>query len=113
MACCQNPEFDLCIRQGEDRSFQLVDGLDFTGATEIKFVVRNRNSATELIRYTLSGGDITLPSASIIAFTIPTATSRLLPPGRHWTEVWVTTATGNEVSAKGRLLVQDMKEFDA
>ena len=114
MACCRAPQFRLCIKQGDDGSFYLRDSeaVNFSDAAEVKFVVRNRSTDAELIRYTLSGGEIILPADNVLSFEIPSATSRTLPKGRHWAEAWVTTSLGKEVSARGWLDVQDMKEFD-
>lgn len=110
-ACCEKT-FELCILQGADKSFTLSDlaTADYSDATEVTFDVWQ--GATNVLSYSLTGGDITQPTDYQIAFTIPNADSDTLPAGTLSAEVWVTFSDASRIGSKGSFKVTDTRKHD-
>jgi len=115
MSDCCSSRFEMCILQNADKSFVLTDSTssDFSTATEITFDVWNSISGTNLLSYSLTGGELSVVDDYKISFTIPNADSAELPPGRRYAEAWVTFADGTRIGAKGVFIVQDTRKHDA
>lgn len=116
VASCCAKEISPCLVQGAAKTFQFRDleGVDYTGATEITFDIWQNNIAgSSLLSKTETGGDITVADGHIFQFTISNAESAALPKGRHHCEAWVTLSTGERRCVGiGRFEVQDSRKHD-
>lgn len=110
-ACCSH-KFSLCILQGADKAFTLTDlaDADYSTASEITFDAWN--GGTNVLSYSLTGGEISQPTDYQIAFSIPNADSTTLPARHLAAEVWVTFADGTRIGSTGKLHVEDTRKHD-
>lgn len=105
-ACCKH-KFEMCIIQRSDAPYTFTDvsTADYTGATQIKFRVRQSRGASLLFEHTLTAGGVTLAADNKIAVTISAAQSALLTGNRAYAEIWATLADGSKRGTTGTIKI--------
>jgi len=119
MTCCIK-KIDLCIGQGNDKSFLFTARdqsgalLDVSGAQEITMIVAAKVTSAPIITKTLTGGTITLNNAHQFTAAFTDTQTASLSPEVLYCEVGIVSATGMKYTlGAGPFRVQDTRIWDA
>ncbi len=119
MTCCIAP-IDLCIGQGNDKSFVFTVRdeagalVNISTAAQITFVVANDVESPAILTKTLSGGGVVINNPNQFTVAISDSESAALTADVLYCEVGLVASGGEKYTlGKGRFRVQDTMIWDA